>query len=174
MQSYKNPFLLADVYYDNDANSDSYSDKYDEDSSDDDTSVSDSNVENNNKNNKIQEYNSLKCYEMYTYNESDNSPKKINISKNNSNSWIEELNAYFKLNNLFTCIRNDENKTQKQLEAEKNTLLFKGFNTREKVFDNKVFIRALPEKRDGKVKYLNQLINVNEYPKRVINHKLLY
>ena len=51
MQSYKNPFLLADVYYDNDANSDSYSDKYDEDSSDDDTSVSDSNVENNNKNN---------------------------------------------------------------------------------------------------------------------------
>ena len=83
MQSYKNPFLLADIYYDNDANSDSDSDKYDEDSSDDDTSVSDSNVENNNKNNKIQEYNSLKCYEMYTYNESDNSPKKINISKNN-------------------------------------------------------------------------------------------
>ena len=123
MQSYKNPFLLADVYYDNDANSDSYSDKYDEDSSDDDTSVSDSNVENNNKNNKIQEYNSLKCYEMYTYNESDNSPKKINISKNNSNSWIEELNAYFKLNNLFTCIRNDENKKQKQDISISNTIM---------------------------------------------------
>jgi hypothetical protein len=78
------------------------------------------------------------------------------------NKKVEKIKKY----KLFVEINKEQinaNKTQKQLEAEQNTLLFKGFNTREKVFDNKDFIRALPEKRDGKVKYLNQLINVNEY-----------
>ena len=77
---------------------------------------------------------------------------------------VEQIKKY----KLFVEINKEQinaNKTQKQLEAEQNTLLFKGFNTREKVFDNKDFIHVLPEKRDGKVKYLNKLINVNEYNK---------
>jgi hypothetical protein len=49
-----------------------------------------------------------------TYRESNNSPKLINIKNDNYNSWIKELNSYFKLDNLFTCIHNDENVKQKK------------------------------------------------------------
>ena len=50
--------------------------------------------------------------ECYNYDSSPNSPTliKININK----PWLEEINAFFKLNNLFGCIRNDEKKEPKR------------------------------------------------------------
>ena len=59
-----------------------------------------------------------------TYRESNNSPKLINIKNDNYNSWIKELNSYFKLDNLFTCIHNDENVKQKK---DKNKLCIHTF-----------------------------------------------
>ena len=58
-------------------------------------------------NNYIDKY---KYNDKYNDNDKDtneNSPRLVNVSIDKS--WKDELNAYFKLNNLFTCIKNDEN-----------------------------------------------------------------
>jgi hypothetical protein len=66
------------------------------------------NINHDNEDN-ICEENASECY---NYDSSPSSPKliKININK----PWLEEINAFFKLNNLFDCIRNDEKKEPKR------------------------------------------------------------
>ena len=47
-------------------------------------------------------------YDTYGGDNSPSSPKLIN------KPFLEEINVFFKLNNLFSCIRNDENKEPKR------------------------------------------------------------
>jgi len=99
MEMNKDNFLLADYISDDD---------------DDDKSCY--NIESIYKNDfnekKILNNDSLSI--MYNYKDrNDNSSKLINININKS--CINELNAYFKLNNLFTCIKNDENKKSNKI-----------------------------------------------------------
>lgn len=102
MEYSKNLFLLA--------NNDS-------DDSDSDSPTNDTNsIENKNVNSiKEEKYsysNMLNSTYVYNENDSPSSPRLLDIKL--KKNWLDELNAYFKLNNLFTCVRNDENKKQKQ------------------------------------------------------------
>jgi hypothetical protein len=111
MEYSKNLFLLA---------------SNDSDDSDSDSPTNETNrTESKNVNNIREEIHSYSNMfnSTYVYNENDNpsSPRLIDIKL--KKNWLDELNTYFKLNNLFTCIRNDENKKQKQDISISNTIM---------------------------------------------------
>ena len=110
MEINNDKFLLADDISDDD-NSDDCAEYEDRDGEDNDSNLESMYIYEKSKNEPSLNYYS---YEQDTR---DNSPILINVNINKT--YIDELNAYFKLNNLFTCIKNDENENCNKLQNHK-------------------------------------------------------
>jgi hypothetical protein len=117
----------------------------------------------------------------YSYNhedQSENYPRLVNVTIHKS--WKDELNAYFKLNNLFTCIKKDENRNsnkQKQdMSVSKiimNNILDKKLGSVTYYYGNKKSAKAYYTYDYPEIYYNKKLYNnITEWLKQEFSKKI--
>jgi len=114
---------------------------------------------------------------------------KINEILSKIKIYEESYESYLRLNKITIFVEKNKEeiflqKTEKQLKVEQNTLLFKRFNIKDKLYrpyrtgsdkKEKKFIDMFnykfincEGKRDGKVKFINQLIDTNLFKREIL------
>ena len=165
-------FLLADDSSDND------DDYEDEDGDDNDYRFESIYVYDMRENKTI---NKDEICNNYSYNHdarSEHSPRLVNVTINKS--WKDELNAYFKLNNLFTCIKKDENinstKQKKDMSVSKiimNNIIDKKLGSVTYYYGNKKSAKAYYTYDYPEIYYNKKLYNnITEWLKQEFSKKI--
>lgn len=175
-------FLLADDISDKDYESDSDTDT-DSDDNPNTSSILESMYIYEKHDNETTKKEGIKNEEIenyYSYEQDINnhSPRLINISINKS--WIDELNAFFKLNNLITCIKNDENKNsnkqKKDMSVSKiimNTIIDKKLGSVTYHYDNKKSAKAYYTYDYPEIYYNKKLYNnISQWLKEEFSKKI--
>jgi hypothetical protein len=168
---------------------------FEDDSSDNDDDcedVDENNIESNyesiyvydlreNKTINTEQINTEQICNNYSYNhedQSENSPRLVNVTIHKS--WKDEINAYFKLNNLFTCIKKDENRNsnkQKQdMSVSKiimNNILDKKLGSVTYYYGNKKSAKAYYTYDYPEIYYNKKLYNnITEWLKQEFSKKI--